>query len=121
MENPVFVDLHVSGVASEVFAVKENSVVAKVGIAFGAVIAFVAGVPYGADPDAITNFDESDVGSNASNLSNNLMTWTTGVVAGSPILSDGGKVRMTDGGEEHFESDFMWFHVQKCVRIHDER
>jgi hypothetical protein len=121
VENPVFVDLHVSGVASEVFTVKENSVVAKVGIAFGAVIAFIAGVPDGADSNAITNFDKSDAGSNTSNLSNDFMAWAAGVVTRSPILSDGGQVGMTDGGEEHFESDLMWFHFQKIVRIHDQR
>ena len=85
-----------SRVASEVFSIKENSVVAKVGITFGAVIAFVARVPDGTDSNLITNFDERNVGSDSGNLANYFMAWTAGVITGSPILSYGGKVRMAD-------------------------
>lgn len=81
VEGPVVIDLHVSAVSSEVFSIKEYPLVAEVGLSSFAVLAGSIGVSNRADSDFISNFEVGDMLSDESDLSDNFVTWTAGVIA----------------------------------------
>lgn len=96
VENPILIDLHVSGIPSKVCSVQEFSFVAQVCISLWAVIALVAWVSYWAHSDEITNFYQTNIRPNACNLTNDFVARAAWVVAWSPMLSDSSEVWVAD-------------------------
>lgn len=99
MEDPVFINLHMRSISSEVLSVKENSFVTKVGISFLAVfLTIIAWISDGTDTNSISNFNKWNFWTYFGDLSNNLMSWTAGIPAFSPMFSDSCQIRMANWG-----------------------
>lgn len=106
------------GISSKVLSIEKNSLIAQVGITLLTILTRAVGISDGTDPYKISNFDKRNFLSNFSDFPNDLMTGATWVVALSPMSSDGGKIRVTDGGVEDFQPDFLFFKFLECEGVH---
>lgn len=121
MEDPILINLHMRSISSEVFSIKKNSFITKVGISLLTVFfTVIAWISDGTDTNSISNFNKWNLWTNFGDLSDNLMSWTAGISALSPMLSNCCQIRMTNWCVQNFESHLIFFDFLESERIHDQ-